>query len=222
MNETTPASPIYQLSRKQWNNRLAAEEKKTAFAWRCCAGSIAVSALLAGGCVYLGSLPKQSVEYVALDPSANVITTFSSKELGSPDLLRLRQEKLRGFIHNLRTVLSDIKGQGELLTDAFDMILASSQAETFARSYFEKSQPYVRGKTETVQVDVTSLNPASADTWHVSWVETVSDHLGRPKTRKEYNGVVVTASVSDPLLEKKNPLGLFVKELSWDEKEARQ
>ena len=85
----------------------------------------------------------------------------------------------------------------------------------------EDSNPFTRAEKETVTVDISTVLPQTADTWEVTWLESVWDRKGEVKIPPVPMRALVTvyraepsATVSEDEL-RRNPLSVYVRDFSW-------
>jgi len=83
-----------------------------------------------------------------------------------------------------------------------------------------ESNPFKRAETETVNIQIRTIVPQTANTWQVEWIETTrnleGNMQGLPTT---YRALVTTYSanqenITDEQL-RNNPLGIYIQDFNW-------
>lgn len=104
------------------------------------------------------------------------------------------------------------------------MVRVKDPAAAFLNEWLTKNgweSPFERAKEMTVEVEISSVLQPSNDTWQVNWVETERErsgkHLRDPLQMEASLTVVVMppSSQTDEEQMRRNPLGIYVKEMSW-------
>ena len=99
------------------------------------------------------------------------------------------------------------------------MTNANTPAAKEGAAYFEETKPYERAKKEAVTVEITSINRAGDNTWHIAFEETVRDLRSMHEVISTYAGVVTTETKADTKSQLRTPLGFFVVDFSFDRKD---
>jgi type IV secretion system protein VirB5 len=156
---------------------------------------------------------------VQVDKLGQAVAFGPAEQLGAKDR-RIYVYQLAAFVRDLRTVSSDAETERQLLYGAY--AYAAGAARGTLDEYFANPahDPRVLGRSLTRQVEVTAVIPLpKTKTWKVSWRETERPRVAgavRTIAWEAYLTVVLhPPSTTEALL--KNPLGLFVTDLSWSE-----
>jgi type IV secretion system protein VirB5 len=188
--------------------------------WQLCAFGLLV--LLGGVLLAYLRLSSQSriTPYIVEVDRLGHAVAFAPAEALRPRDTRITIYQLSTFIRDLRTVSSDPDTQRQLLFTAY--AYASGTARATLDDYFinPAHDPRVLGRSLTRQVEITSVLPLpKSKTWKVSWRE-----IERPRVAGAARSVAweayLTVAVNPPTTTEallKNPLGLFVTDLSWSE-----
>jgi type IV secretory pathway TrbF-like protein len=145
---------------------------------------------------------------------------FGPAETLRPKDTRLYIYTLSSFIRNLRTVSSDADTQRELLFAGYAYAAGAARATLDEYFVHPAHDPRVLGRSMTRQVDITSvLSVPKTKTWKVSWRETERPRLAGPVRIVAWEAYLTIAlnppTSTEGLL--KNPLGLYITDLSWSE-----
>jgi type IV secretion system protein VirB5 len=188
--------------------------------WQLCAFGLLI--LLGGVLVAYLHLASQSriTPYIVEVDRLGQAVAFGPAEALRPKDTRITLYQLATFIRDLRTVSSDLDTQRQLLFTAY--AFAAGPARAALDDYFinPAHDPRVLGRSLTREVEITSILPLpKTKTWKVSWREIERPRVaGTPRTVawEAYLTVAVnTPTTTEALL--KNPLGLFITDLSWSE-----
>ncbi len=213
MSEPTPASAHpYLVARREWDERYG-DAIARAYSWRLAAfASLAVAAVAVLGVMYIGAQPKTEPYVVALDKLGEPVA-FARPAAGSAVPQRILQAQVASWVWNARTVLSDPSAEKTLLRKVYAM--AGVDAAGFLNRYYAVHPPF---GDFSVAVTITSVLPASANTWQVSWDEQRSEN-GQPQPVAHWKAEITTGI--DPKLAESprvlldNPLGIFVRAIAW-------
>ena len=158
---------------------------------------------------------------VQVDTLGRVATAPLPQEVGAwpPHLIK---RELDLFFERLRSVSPDLSviGQNHRAVEKF--LPSGAPAANKLRAYFQdpRNNPVARAETETVAVEVVSVNALSDRTWRVEWIETVHARGSGRVTRTprfvasvqiEFRRLRSAALIRD------NPLGMFVLDLDIQE-----
>jgi type IV secretory pathway TrbF-like protein len=218
--DETAQDALYQYNKGMWNDRIKEKDKAIKLAWSCCGGMFVIAVSAVVGCIYLGTLPKSSVEWGMLDPLGYSMKTYKSDILTGSEINSVHVLLVEKFIKSYReTHPVDKKGQQAALVEAAKMTSPGTPAWKKGTEYFEQTKPYERMKKELVSIDKMETNLIADNTWHVQFDETVMNLTSHASDTRTYAGTVVTEQRKDGESQKQAPLGLFVVDFNFDEKE---
>jgi type IV secretion system protein TrbF len=86
--------------------------------------------------------------------------------------------------------------------------------------YYTQNDPFKKAETESITVDVQSVQPITDKTWRVEWKETHRDRNGGSTSILNYQATI-TIVINPPSDEKTifvNPLGIYVNTFNWSER----
>lgn len=90
---------------------------------------------------------------------------------------------------------------------------ATGSAKGYFKEWYEKNNPYERGKENLISVELKSLPLAiSQDSYKVEWTEIIRNHSGKILNSIQYEATV-TIQMSNPTSEQmilNNPTGIFI------------
>ncbi len=212
----------FHASRQEWDDRVgnAAKDRDS---WKQLAFFLAIIVVaMLGWNVYNTSQQKLMPFAVEIDRQGTVIAV--SKLNGKSLTVDQRNIKaaLSAFITNLRSVSVDAAMVIKMQNDAYAFLSSNDPSKLFLDEYIldPANYPLERAKTETVAVEIKSvLSIANSDSWQVVWREDVRSRSGELLLSKSYKATL-RVRIAPPTTEQqvyKNPMGIYVSDLSWGE-----
>ena len=208
---TTQISNPYLNAKRAWDERygdlIARAHSSRILAIACCA----VSAIAVIGIAYIGSQSKIEPMVVVLDTLGTPLA-LAQPSKDKPDK-RIVEAQIANWIWEARSVLSDGFAQKEFIARVYAM--AGKDAAQFLNAEYAERPPF---GGHTVNVSITSVLPISEDTLQVTWNETTTKD-GQPQAAQQWKANIVTGF--DPKLSTtgqvnlRNPLGIFVRSVTW-------
>jgi type IV secretion system protein VirB5 len=205
-------------ARREWNERYGdyiAQAKN----WRLAAIlSLAISAILAVGAIWLAAQTKFVPYVVEVDKlGAAVAISRADRATFTPDQ-RIVRAQLAQWISDARSVSSDPAAERTALTRVYSMIATS--AKPYLDDWYRAHSPFEAGARETVAVTVDAVLPQSDRTFQLQWTE-VHRPLNSAQTTTMHWISQVTVGINPPSDEATilhNPLGLYVTDLTWTQR----
>ena len=214
-HDSAPAfeSPFL-AAKREWNERYG-DYIAQARNWRLTAIlSLAISAILAGGSIFLAAQPKVVPYVVEVDKLGASIAVARAEQSATPDQRMIRAQ-LAQWIADARSVSSDQTAERAALTRVYAGIATS--AKPFLDDWYRAHSPFELGTRATVAISVDAVLPQSATTYQVQWTETQRNVDGSQATIAHWIADV-TIGVNPPTDEATilhNPLGIYITQLSW-------
>lgn len=131
---------------------------------------------------------------------------------------RYVQATLAEWIKETRSVYVDGSAQKEAVENAFSLINQADEAFSFCSEYFKEQSPFKRAENETVTIEVQGTPlPITETAWEIEWIETIRERNGEVKARELWKATVSVYQQAPKGEEAmmRNPLGLFVRSVSW-------
>ncbi len=206
----------YLNARREWNERYGSYIAR-ARNWRYAAlGSIAVSAVLALGVIWLASQSKFVPFVVEVDKLGQAVAVRPADRAAAVDQ-RVIKAQLASWITDVRSVSSDPIAQKALLARAYAMV--DSSGATILNEYFKANSPFDIAQNGTVGCAIDAVLPISDRTYQVQWAEDARDLQGRitKTTHWQASLEIELNPSSDEAGLFKNPLGIFVHNIRWTE-----
>lgn len=129
---------------------------------------------------------------------------------------RLIQAEIVNVITNWRTVTADLELQKRIVSKLTTFLGGSARG--VIREWYDANPPFERATKILVSIDVTSLPlPVSADSWRVSWIETIRNHMGNTIETVTYEATV-SIIVVPPKNEQEiinNPGGIILTNINY-------
>lgn len=204
----------YVTGREEWLERYGSYiQRERRWFWIAMVCLCISVAAVAGNVIQ--SLQNKIIPYVVEVDSVGKIAAVErvSAPAGTPT--RVIQAELANFVTSWRTVTADRDLQKRML-DRLEFTIAGS-ASGQMREWFAANNPYERGKSVLVQVDVKSLpSPVSNNSWRVEWVETTRNHAGVMLSQAMFQATLMI-QIEPPTTDKavlRNPGGVFVTSMS--------
>lgn len=192
--------------------------------WQCIAlFSFMIALAAVGGTMHLASQSK-FVPYVVEVDKLGQAVAVAPAQTAAPADARVIHASLASFISNARLVTPDIALQRKAIFSLYAMMRTNDPAAPKMNAWLngnEASSPFQRAGKETVETEIISVIPQSADTWQIEWTEKVFDRqgmpIGQPYRMKALATIAIVSPTSDTPEEKirQNPLGIFVQDFSW-------
>lgn len=209
----------YLSARREWNERYGSYIA-SANSWKIIAMlSMLVAVISVIGVVYIGSQNKMIPYVVEVDKLGKTVAVAPATQAGKNDS-RVVKAYLADFIVNFRSVIVDAAVQRQVINKTYSLLSNSSPATQSINQYFQDgNSPLQRAATETVTVEINSVLPISDKTWQVEWKETERSRRGLVKAQKRFKAAI-TVKFMPPTKEieiLRNPIGLYVEEISWSE-----
>jgi len=206
----------YLDGRREWNERYGSYIKQ-ASAWRLVSILTTLVSLFAvGGVVYIGSQSKFVPYIVQVDKLGKAVATHPAIRSypADPKVIKFG---LAEFITDFRSVYTDPKIQKDYVFKAYRYLSENFPSYVAVSTFYKNNSPFERATKEKVKVEIKSVLQMSKNTWQIDWVEEVRDIRDNIKSKSRYRALA-TITIIPPKTEEmilKNPIGLYIKELTW-------
>ena len=204
----------YLNARREWDERYG-DSIARARSWRIVAiAALAAAGLAVAGVAYIGAQSKIQPFVVALDGLGNPVA-LAQPTGGAAVSQRIVEAQVANFIWDARVRLADGSAQNVLLKRAY--ALMSTDAASFCNDYFKSHSPF-SGDGTTTNVEITSVLPISQNSYQVNWKESKfngSQPMGASYWKSNVETGVDATLASNPQVMLSNPLGIYIKSLSW-------
>lgn len=216
------ATPVletpYQRAAQAWDERIGSARVQ-ARNWRLTAlGSLALSAVLAGGLVWQSSRSTVTPWVVEVDRLGQVQAVAPASAGYRPTDPQLAWHLAR-FIEQVRSISADpiVVRQNWLRAYNYTTDRGALALSEYARA----NDPFAQIGKAQVAVDVSSVVRASPDSFRVEWVERRYQDGALAATQRW--SAIITIVLQKPRTSddlRKNPLGVFVHALNWSQELA--
>jgi type IV secretion system protein VirB5 len=206
----------YLDARREWNERYGSYIAR-ARQWRLLAvlcGGIALVAV--AGIAWIGSQSKLVPFLVEVNRNGDAVSGRVATATRPTDDTLIRAV-LGAFIENWRTVSVDAGIQQRVIDRTYAHLSSTDPAFNAVNAFYQANNPFERGARETVAVEIRSVLRTSASSLQVEWQEETRDRKGLVTGVARFKAAAVVA-LSRPTKEEdimQNPVGLYVKELTW-------
>jgi type IV secretion system protein VirB5 len=204
----------YVYARREWNERYGSYIAR-ARTWQIVAlSAMALSGVLGLSLVKIASQAKVQPFIVEVDKLGEAVAVKPADAAGMPDQ-RIIRFQLANFITNARSVTPDPSVQKRWLDGVY--AVSTSSAAAFLNDYYKKSDPFQRGRTNLVAVDIQAALPLSKNTWQVQWTETSRGLNGLVDGTTRWQAVlnINFFPPSTPQQIIANPTGVVVEQINW-------
>jgi type IV secretion system protein VirB5 len=221
--EVATANP-YLNAQRTWNSHVGSLVAART-AWQM-VGIVSLLIVLAsvGGMVYIGSQSK-FIPYVVQVDKLGAAVAAGPVESAGPTDQRIVRSAVSDFIVNARLVTPDIALQRKAVLQVYSMLHAGTPASNKMTAFLNGNpelNPFKRAATETVNADIVSIIPLTANTWQVDWKETVRERkdgaiIGKPYRMRALVTVAVRPGGSGASEDqmRMNPLGIYISDYAW-------
>ena len=209
----------YLRARAEWDARMGSALVH-AKNWRLATfASTGAVLLMAGGLIYLGSLPKAVPHIIEVDRLGAAVYHGPVGETRYVPSDAVVSYHLRRFVTDTREISSDLAVLKSNWLDAYALLTPRGGNMLSAFVQKPENDPFRRAQDERVTVEILSTVRAAGDTWQVDWRESSWDKngalLGAPVTwRAMLRTLLAPPKTAEAM--KKNPIGLYIDELHWD------
>lgn len=213
----------YLSARRTWNSvhqaQIASRRSWEMVAILC----LLITLASVGGIAYVGSQSKFVPFLYHLDSHGRA-TAVGPVELASQTDPRVLAAAIGDFVANARLVTVDAALQRKAVYQVYAMLSEQDPATGKMNQWMngtEDSNPFTRAEKETVTVDISTVLPQTADTWEVTWMESVWNRKGEangPPVAMRALVTVYRAGPSPTTTEdelRRNPLSVYVRDFSW-------
>lgn len=208
----------YVFARREWNERYGSYIAQ-AHTWKMVAfASMALSAVLTFNLVKLANASKVVPFVVQLDKLGNEVAVRPADSVTTSDE-RIIRAQLSNFIMNARSITPDRLVQKRWLDGVY--AIATPSAAAFLNDYYRKNDPFEKGRSTLVSVEINSALPMrpSTSSWQIQWTETTRGLDGLVQGVAHYQAILTTNTFT-PTTEQQiiaNPSGSAVDQISWNQ-----
>jgi len=214
MSKSVASKNPYLEAKREWSSRygdLAISVRN----WQIVSGVSCLVAVLFSVGLFVVSVQRKVVPYIVEVDSLGDVGRVVRAEYRPERSEKFVRYFLSSFIKNARGISPDGITIKENLDRAYSYVVG--QGRTLLNEYYKKRKPFSRAKNELVSVEIKSILSLAKDSWKIRWIEVTRLHDGSPIKRENFEAVV-KVSIREPKTEKeiiKNPLGLYITEISW-------
>lgn len=203
-----PLTP-YQLAQQEWDMRIGTSRVQ-ARNWRICTLFSLIMAILLAVVLILVLISHKDKIYVAEVTKEGRIVNVSPLLVGYQPNEAQKEYFIAHFIELVRGLTLDPVAVKQNWLNAYNFL--SNRGAERLNSYFKQNNPVALLGKKTITVQILDINPVSAATMHVRWVESIVNTNGQEEGRKIYSGVFTIALKQPTTREEilRNPLGIYI------------
>jgi len=212
---TGPENP-YIAARREWNERYG-DYISEARTWKVVAmAALGIALVAVGGVVWIGAQSKVIPYVVEVDKLGEPVAVNPAMQAAPVDP-RVIEAELARWVFDMRTIDADATAERHYINDGYALIASNSAAYQAMNDHFAASDPFKEATNQTVQVQVESVLPLSANTWRIEWEEVATGRNGELAYDQEWQADVTIAihPPSDAAGIMANPMGIYVTDFSW-------
>lgn len=219
----------YLAARRAWNDHVARLIAARTM-WQVVGLlSLMIAVACVGGLIHLAGRSRFVPYVVEVDTAGNVRAVQRAEEM-APANRAVIEAQLEKFVTLSRRVTTDIGLQRAAIFGVYGMMTQddpSAGKMTEHLSGDETRTPFRRAERETVNTEVSSILQQTPESWQVDWIETVYERSsGKRRERFEMRALVQVYQASPMHMSEEalrsNPLGVYVRDFSWNRKQARE
>jgi type IV secretion system protein TrbF len=203
-----PVTP-YRLAQQEWDMRIGTSRAQ-ARNWRVCALlTLLIAAALAWGLVFVLTSHKEKIFIAEVTKEGRVVNISPLVVRYNPTEAQ-KEYFVTHFIELVKTLMLDPVAVKRNWINAYDFL--SNRGGERLNAYFKQTNPAEFLGKKTITVQIIDVNPVSANTIHVTWVETAINANGQEEGKKKYSGVF-TIVLKQPVTREqilRNPLGIYI------------
>ena len=224
MKEVSDPNP-YLEARQTWNSQVgkAFNEARTSRIISVACLMLALASV--AGWIAVASQTKFIPYVVEVDHLGEAVGVRPADKASQADN-RVVRASIASFIASARSVTPDVSMERDAVFRVYAMLENKDPATLKISEWWnhdKKQDPFSRAESETVSVDISSINQISDTAWQVDWVETTRDRDGNLKTTPVRMRAIVRVYVQ-PLGQgataadiARNPLGIFIQNFDWSQ-----
>ncbi len=170
-----------------------------------------IAMICIGLCGYMATQNKIIPYVVEVDKLGRANAVSAIDESKRTNLQNVIPSVVSMIISDWRTVTADVLLQKKMIGRL--SYFTTGSAKGYFKEWYEKNNPYERGKENLVSVELKSLPLAiSQDSYKVEWTEIIRNHAGKVLDNVRYEATV-TIQMNNPTSEQmilNNPTGIFI------------
>ncbi len=183
--------------------------------------SLLITVGAVGGLVHIGLQSKFVPYVVEVDKLGRAVAGRVAERAGRVDD-RVIKATLAGFIADSRGVSFDRNQQNDAIWRVYSHLQSGEPATTKITVYMTDpvTSPTRKAEDHSVGIEISSVLQQTDSTWEVNWMERVWDRKGVQVDQFRMRGLL-TIYVSPPTSSTRdeeiwrNPLGIFVRDVTW-------
>ncbi len=204
----------YERARQVIDDRVGSARKQ-AFSWRLFGlGALFVALIAVIGVIYQSSKASVIPYIVEVDGAGAV------RLVGSPTTQQwkptegVKRHFLEEWLWNVRALSSDKEVVRKDLLEAYTAVTSKAKAQL--DTLVEETEPFERLGKETRQLEISSINKVSEDSYRLEWREKIFGKSGYVEGTEQYVGIltIMQRTPNNKAELEKNPLGIYVKHFS--------
>jgi type IV secretory pathway TrbF-like protein len=214
--KTLPPETPYSAAKREFNS-IHGEPIVQAKNWRFVAIVSSLIALVAVFGLVRAATQSKFIPYVVEVDKFGSAQAVGLAAKGEHNDERITRAFLHRFIKDARMVTFDPAVQKEAVNRVFSVLANNTAANAKMSEYYASTNPFVRGQTEGVEAEISSILRISEKSWQIAWTERTRDPTGTVRNQTVWKSTV-TIAFNAPTEEAQvlmNPLGMYVVDFDW-------
>jgi type IV secretory pathway TrbF-like protein len=212
----------YLDARRHWNSEIDRAFARKHTLELLCVACLLIAFGAIGGIVYVGSKSKYTPYVIEVDKLGDAVGVGPAQIAQRADP-RVIRASLASFIASARLVTPDQDLQRRAVYGVYALLKTKDPATEKMNEYLSppETSPFKRAEKLTVDTDISTVLPITADTWQVDWSETTRDRDGalisKPVNMRATLQIYIQSPGADARMAdlQRNPLGIYVRDFNW-------
>jgi type IV secretion system protein VirB5 len=208
---------LFDEANREWNARYGAGMVAVK-RWRLAAQvSLALTMLLSVFAIRAAADVKFVPYVVKVEAAGKTVAVTRADAPAAPDAAVVRAQ-IASWIGDARSISADPFVERATLARVYASIGVS--AKPYLDAWYSAHSPFPTATTSSVTVRIDAVVPLGADTYQVGWTEEQRDHNGSLMDSTQWEAQITAGVVppSDRATILRNPLGIYVTQLSWTQR----
>lgn len=215
-----PLATPYRRARQQIDDRIGSSRVQ-AHNWRRAAlAAMLVSLVAVAGLIFQSSKASVIPYLIEVDGDNTVRLVGAANEQKWVPSEGVKRHFLEEWIMNIREISSDREVLRQKLLSAYDAVSGTAKAQL--DTMVDETGPFEKLGKETRQLEMSTINKVSEDSYRIEWVEIVFNKAGYISRSEKYVGLIELRHKKPKTRDEmeRNPLGIYVVHFSINQRAA--
>lgn len=205
---TDPVTP-YQRAQQEWDDQIGSARIQ-ASNWRFMALVALLAVILLSIALLISVLQNHTKVFIAEINKEGHVVNVAPLQIAYQPSLAEKEYFIGNFIRLTRTLPLDPVLAKQNWLNSYQFL--TSRGAVLLNEYFKQNNPVNLLGKQTITLEITDINPISANTLSVRWTETVVDNNGQKLGQKSLSGIftLITKAPESQAIILNNPLGIYI------------